>query len=64
MKIVEEVPVLNEDKVFMGHKDIKLTLDTETGQVSIDTPAMMSNPVVSLTVFEEKLDKLREHMER
>lgn len=64
MKILEEIEVLNEDKVFIGHKDIKLTLDTETGQVSIDTPAMMPNPVVSLTVLEEKIGKLREHMDR
>lgn len=64
MKIVEEVPILNEDKVFMGHKDIKLTLDTETGRVSMDTPAMMSDPLISLDVLEGKLGKLREHMER
>lgn len=64
MKIVEDVTIINEDKVFIGHKDIKLTLDTETDRVSIDAPAMFTDPVVSLDLLEEKIGKLREHMDR
>jgi hypothetical protein len=64
MKIVETVEIVNAQKVVMGDRDIKLTLDTENGRMSIDTPAMFTDPVVSLDAIEEKIRKLREHMDR
>lgn len=64
MKIVETVEILNAQKVVFGDKDIKLTLDTETGRISIDTPAMFTDPVISLDKLEEKLNKLKSHMDR
>jgi hypothetical protein len=64
MKIVETIEIVNAQKVVMGDRDIKLTLDTENGRMSIDTPAMFTDPVVSLDAIEEKIRKLREHMDR
>lgn len=64
MKLVETVELINAQKVVLGDRDIKLTLDTETGRLSLDTPAMFTDPIVSLDALEEKIRKLREHMER
>lgn len=64
MKIVETVEIVNAQKVVFGDKDIKLTLDTETGRISIDAPAMFTDPVVSLDALEEKLSTLKSHMDR
>lgn len=64
MKIVENVEIINAQKVVIGDRDIKLTLDTETGRLNIDAPAMFTDPVVSLDLLEEKIRKLREHMDR
>lgn len=63
MKIVETVALVNAEKVWVGDKDIKLTLDTDTGRLSIDTPAMFSDPVVTLDALEGKINQLRAHME-
>jgi hypothetical protein len=62
MKIVEIVEIINVQKVVLGPKHIKLTLDTETGRLGVDTPAMFTEPVVSLDKLEETLQKFREHM--
>lgn len=64
MKIMESVPLINEDKVVFGARDLKLTLDTETGRIAIDAPAMFTDPIVSIHTFEEKIDNLKEHMSR
>lgn len=64
MKIVETVEIVNAEKVWIGDKEIKLTLDTDTGRLSIDTPAMFTDPIVSLDVLERKITELREHTNR
>lgn len=64
MKIVESVEITNAQKVVIGDKDIKLTLDTETGRLSIDAPAMFTDPVVSLDALEEKIKMLRAHLDQ
>lgn len=58
MEIVERITLVNAEKVFMGDKDVKLTLDTDTGRVSIDTPAMFTDPVVTLDDLQEIVKKL------
>jgi len=40
MKIVETITPDNADKVIMGEKDVKITYDTETGKVALNTPAI------------------------
>jgi tetrahydromethanopterin S-methyltransferase subunit B len=64
MKIVETVELINSDKVWIGDKEIKLTLDTETGRITFDAPAMFTDPIVSLDLLKDKIQKLKEHMER
>jgi tetrahydromethanopterin S-methyltransferase subunit B len=64
MKIVETVELINKEKVVFGSKEIKLTLDTETGRLAIDTPAIFGESIVSLNTIEEKINKLKSHMER
>lgn len=64
MKIVETVELVNEDKVWIGDKEIKLTLDTETGRVLVDAPAMFHDPIVTLDKLEEKIATLKSHMDR
>lgn len=61
MKILETVTIRNPEKVFMGDKDIKLTFDTDTGRLVVDTPAMFTDPIVNLSELQEKLAKLAEH---
>lgn len=63
MKIVETVEIINARTVIVGGRDVKLTLDTETGQLAINTPAMLTDPTVSLDKLEEKIQKLKEHLE-
>jgi hypothetical protein len=58
MEIVERIPLVNEDKVWAGDRDIKLTLNTDTGRVSIDTPAMFSDPVATLDDLQEAVKNL------
>jgi hypothetical protein len=58
MEVVERITLINADKVLMGDKDIKLTLDTDTGRVTVDTPAMFTNPVVELDSLQETVKKL------
>lgn len=64
MKIVETLTPTNADKTFLGDKNIKLTLDTETDRLTIVTPAMFTNPVVQLSELRAVLDKLSEHTNR
>lgn len=64
MKIVEEVEIVNEEKVFMGKEHIKLTLDTETRRVSIDTPAMFADPVVTVDTLEETITRLKGYADK
>ena len=64
MQIVERLAIVNPEKVLMGDKEVKLTLDTDTGRVEIDTPAMFTNPKVTLTELQNKLNKLAVHQER
>lgn len=58
MEVVERIKLINADKVFLGDKDIKLTLDTDTGRVVVDTPAMFTDPVVELDELQETVRKL------
>jgi tetrahydromethanopterin S-methyltransferase subunit B len=64
MKIVETIEIVNSDKVWIGDKEIKLTLDTETGRIAFDAPAMFTNPIVRLDLLQEKIAKLKSHLER
>jgi hypothetical protein len=64
MKIVEEVEIVNADKVFMGKEQIKLTLDTETRRVSIDAPAMFTDPVATIDKLEEVITKLKGYADK
>lgn len=64
MKVVETIEVVNAQKVIMGDRHIGLCLDTETGRLAIDTPAMFTDPIISLDVLEEKIKALRAHMDR
>lgn len=64
MKIIETVEVINSQKVFIGDREVELQLETETGRVSIATPAMFTNPVVRLDELKAKLEKLEAHMDR
>lgn len=60
MRIVERVTPINSDKTLLGDRDIKLELDTDTGEMSIDTPAMFTNPIVHFSDLKDKIDKLAE----
>lgn len=60
MKIVETISLANSDKVMFGSKELKLTLDTNTRRVEIETPAMFGNSVVQLDELRNKLDALRQ----
>lgn len=65
MRVVEIITPTNADKTFMGHRDIKLELDTETDELELDMPAMLSaNPTVKLTELLETLRKLDEMKKR
>jgi tetrahydromethanopterin S-methyltransferase subunit B len=64
MKVMETLEIINAEKVFLGDKDIKLMLDTDTGRVAIHTPAMMTDPVIRLDLLEEKITELKKLMER
>ena len=64
MKIVEELEVVNADKVFLGKETIKLTLDTETRRVSIDAPAMFTYPLVTIDKLEETITKLKGYADK
>lgn len=64
MKIVETVELINDNKVWVGDKEIKLTLDTETGRMEVDTPAMFQDPIITLDSLEAKLNTLKSHMDR
>lgn len=64
MKIVETVELTNAQKVMFGDRHVGLCLDTETGRLAIDTPAMFTNPIVTLDALEEKIKALRAHMDR
>lgn len=63
MKIQESVETTNAQKTVLGDREVKLTLDTDTGRVAISNPAMFTDPIVSLDVLEEKIAKLRAHMD-
>lgn len=64
MKIVETVTPVNHNKTIAGDHDIKLTLDTETDELTIVTPAMFSSPKVKFDELKDALDKLAEHANR
>lgn len=59
MKIVEVLDVINDEKVFLGPKAMKLEFDTETGRLTIDEPAMFTDPVVSLDELYSVLEKFK-----
>lgn len=63
MRIQESVELINEDKVVFGSKELKLTLDTDTRRISIDAPAMFTDPVVRLDQLKDKIDTLQAHMD-
>lgn len=56
MKIVETLDISNPDKVLLGAKHIKLTFNTETDQVAIDTPAMIVDPEVPIETLMRQLE--------
>lgn len=64
MKIVETIMPVNADKTFLGKKEVALTLDTETGRVSIDAPAMFTDPVVTLHDLQNIVKKLGDYNEQ
>ncbi len=64
MKIVETITPINAEKTILGERDLKLTLDTDTGRVSIKAPAMFGDPVVALSELMEKLELLSQLGER
>lgn len=59
MKIVEVLDVINDDKVILGPKAMKLEFDTDTGRLVIDAPAMFSDPVVRLDELHSVLEKFK-----
>lgn len=59
MKIVEVISIVNEDKVFLGPKALKLEFDTATGRLTLDTPAMFVDPIVQMDELEEVLEKFK-----
>lgn len=64
MKIQESVNVINGDRTFAGHRDLVLTLDTDTGELKIDTPAMFTDPVVDIDELQQAINKLSVHKEK
>lgn len=64
MKIVETVTPINHNKTIAGDHDIKLTLDTETDVLTIDTPAMLTSPKANFGELKDALDKLAEYANR
>lgn len=60
MKIVETLTPTNAQKTFMGDKHITFTLDTETEELVIKTPAMFTNPTTTLNELRNTLDRLAE----
>jgi hypothetical protein len=63
VKIVETITPVNAEKTFLGKKELSLTLDTETGRVALDTPAMFTDPVVTLEDLQGAVKKLEEYKE-
>jgi hypothetical protein len=64
MKITETITPINSGKTLLGDKDIKLTLDTDTNELTIDAPAMFVDPTVNLDEFEEKISELKSIRDR
>lgn len=63
MKVTQTITPINAEKTIMGEKVIKLELDTETGRVAINTPAMFANPTCTFEELKEaiaELDKVKE----
>lgn len=58
MKIVEHITPVNANKTVLGKKVIELTLDTETGEVAVDVPAMFTNPVIKLEDLQTVVNRL------
>lgn len=58
MKIVEHITPVNANKTVLGKKVIELTLDTETGEVAVDAPAMFTNPLVTLEDLRTVVNRL------
>lgn len=63
MKVVETITPVNAEKTFLGKKELSLALDTETGHVAIDAPAMFADPVVTLDDLQNAVKKLEEYKE-
>lgn len=61
MKITETLTPVNSEKTVLGSRDITLTYDTATDELSINAPAMFTNPVVKLSDLRDTLSKLSEH---
>lgn len=58
MKVVETITTINADKTIIGSKDVELTLDTETGEITLDTPAMFTKPVIEFNDLRKAVDNL------
>lgn len=64
MKIQESVSVINRDRAIGGHKDLQLTLDTESGELKVDAPAMFTDPIVDIDELQQVLNNLAVHKEK
>lgn len=60
MKIIELLEIDNPDKVVFGPKEVKFELDTETGKVALDAPAMFVDPVLRLEGLKRVVDRMEE----
>lgn len=64
MKLVESIEVVNGDRTWVGHKELKLTFDTETEYLEIDAPAMFVDPIVRFEDLQKVLNKFDVHQEK
>lgn len=65
MELVDRITPINADKVVIGSKEMILTVETETGRVTVEAPVMMfTNPVFSLDDLLEKLQQLQDQYEQ
>lgn len=64
MKIIEPIVLINAKKTVLGKREVTLTLDTDTEEVAISTPAMFVDPVISLRDLQVAVEKLVDHKNR
>lgn len=59
MRITETIIPINAENTVLGSREMKLTLDTDTNEMTIDTPAMFTYPIVNFDEFQAVLEKLK-----